>query len=52
MNNKAFVVLTQTIFSSIGGAFIVYSSYDDSPGGVLIGLIMILFSLFLAFRLI
>jgi hypothetical protein len=49
MNNKAFVVLTQTIFSSLGGAFIVYS-YDDSPGGVLIGLIMILFSILLAFK--
>ncbi len=51
MNNKSFIVLTQTVFSSVGGALIVYSSYDDAPGGVLIGLIMILFSLSLAFKL-
>ena len=48
MNNKSFIVLTQTVFSSVGGALIVYSSYDDAPGGVLIGFRMCIVTVLLA----
>ena len=34
------------ITAALGGAMMVFSSYDDSPGGSLLGLAMILLSIY------
>ena len=38
------------VISALGGAMMVYSSYDDSPGGSGIGLLMIVFSIYIAIK--
>jgi hypothetical protein len=38
------------IMAALGGAMMVFSSYDDSPGGSLLGLVMILASILLTVR--
>ncbi len=39
------------VISALGGAMMVFSSYDDSPGGSLIGFSLILVSVYLALKL-
>ena len=41
------VAVLPVIISALGGAMMVFSSYDDSPGGSLLGFIMIVIALFL-----
>lgn len=38
------------LLSAVGGAFMVFSSYDDSPGGSLLGFVLILLSLYLVLK--
>ena len=38
------------VLSALGGAMMVFSGYDDSPGGMFPGLFMILLALYLALR--
>jgi hypothetical protein len=33
------------VIAALGGAFAVYGSYDDSPGGTLLGLLLVLVSI-------
>jgi hypothetical protein len=42
-----FMAAVPVLVSALGGAFMVFSSYDDSPGGSLIGFVLILVSLYL-----
>ena len=40
---KSILVAITTIgIAGIGGAFAVYGSYDDSPGGTLLGILLVL----------
>jgi hypothetical protein len=52
--NKKFidilVAVLPVIISALGGAMMVFSSYDDSPGGSLLGFSMILLSMFLVIK--
>jgi hypothetical protein len=36
--------------AALGGGFAVYAGYDDAPGGVLIGLVMVLGAMALGLR--
>ena len=38
------------IISAMGGAMMVFSGYDDSPGGSLLGLLLILISIYLTIK--
>ena len=38
------------IISALGGAMMVFSSYDDAPGGTLLGLVLIMLSFYLALK--
>ena len=40
------ISIIPVILSAMGGAMMVFSSYDDSPGGSLLGLILILISIY------
>ena len=40
------ISIIPVILSAMGGAIMVFSSYDDSPGGSLLGLILILISIY------
>ena len=42
--------LIPIIISALGGALVVYSSYDDSPGGTLTGLVLIAVSAYLIIK--
>jgi hypothetical protein len=42
--------LAAPIVAALGGAFMVYAGYDDSPGGSLIGLLLIVGALALNVR--
>lgn len=42
--------LAITGLAALGGAGAVFSGYDDAPGGVLIGFLLILVSLVLSLR--
>lgn len=44
------VKITPTIISAMGGALMVYSRYDDSPGGSLLGLLMILLATYIVIK--
>lgn len=44
------VRLLPVVIAALGGAMMVFSGYDDSPGGSLLGFLMILFSAYLAMR--
>jgi hypothetical protein len=37
-----FVAITPIGIAAIGGALAVYGDYDDSPGGVLLGILLVL----------
>jgi hypothetical protein len=39
---SVFVAITLTGIAALGGALAVFSSYDDSPGGTLLGLALVL----------
>jgi len=47
---EIFITIVPVILSAMGGAMIIYSSYDDSPGGSLLGLGMVLISLYLVIK--
>jgi len=50
---KALDVLTSLAIptvAALGGAFVVFAGYDDSPGGSLIGLLLIIAALALNVR--
>lgn len=38
------------VLAALGGAAIVYSAYDDAPGGVLLGLLLIAGAIVLGLR--
>jgi hypothetical protein len=42
--------VTGTVLAALGGALAVYSGYDDAPGGVLLGLLLVTGALVLALR--
>lgn len=42
--------LAVAALAALGGALAVYSGFDDAPGGVLIGLILVLSAVALALR--
>ncbi|MBT8393986.1 MAG: hypothetical protein KJN66_03955 [Bacteroidia bacterium] len=44
------ISIIPVIISAMGGAMMVYSSYDDSPGGSLLGLILVLVSIYLVIK--
>jgi hypothetical protein len=44
------IAIVPVIISAMGGAMMVYSSYDDSPGGTLLGLGLILISIYLIIK--
>jgi hypothetical protein len=44
------VAIVPVIISAIGGAMMVYSSYDDSPGGSLLGLILVMISVYIVIK--
>ena len=44
------ITISPVILSAIGGAMMVFTSYDDSPGGLLLGLVIILFSIYMAIK--
>lgn len=41
------IAIVPVLISAMGGAMMVYSSYDDSPGGSLFGLILVFLSFYL-----
>lgn len=43
-------VLAVVALAALGGAFAVYAEYDDSPGGVVIGFVLILGAVALGVR--
>jgi len=45
------VRIIPVIFAALVGAMMVFSSYDDAPGGSLLGLLMIFTALFFQFKL-
>ena len=38
------------LLSALGGGMMVFSNYDDSPGGSLLGLLMILLAMYLTIK--
>lgn len=38
------------IVSALGGAMMVFSGYDDSPGGSLLGFVLILISIYVVIK--
>ena len=38
------------IISAMGGALMVFASYDDSPGGTLLGFVLIIIALYLVIK--
>ena len=47
---RLIIKITPIVISALGGAMMVYSSYDDSPGGSLLGLSMILLALYISVK--
>jgi hypothetical protein len=45
------VALATTGIAGLGGALAVYGSYDDSPGGTLLGIVVVLGAMALSARL-
>ncbi len=39
------------VISAFGGAMLVFSEYDDSPGGQLLGIVLLILSYFLLLKL-
>ena len=44
------ILVIPVIVSALGGAMMVFSGYDDSPGGSLLGLVLILISIYLTIK--
>jgi hypothetical protein len=44
------IAVVPVIISALGGAMMVYSSYDDSPGGTLLGFGLIMTSIYLVIK--
>ena len=42
--------VTATALAALGGAMAVYSGYDDAPGGVLLGILLVTGALAFALR--
>tara|TARA_B000000441_G_scaffold95763_1_gene66545 strand:- start:946 stop:1107 length:162 start_codon:yes stop_codon:yes gene_type:complete len=38
------------LLSALGGGMMVFSNYDDSPGGSLLGLLIILLAIYLSIK--
>jgi hypothetical protein len=45
------VAMATTGIAGLGGALAVYGSYDDSPGGTLLGIIIVLGAMALSARM-
>ena len=43
-------VLGIPVLAALGGAMVVFSEYDDAPGGILIGFVLILAAVVLGWR--
>ncbi len=44
------IAISPVIISAMGGAMMVFSSYDDSPGGSLLGLVLVLISIYVVIK--
>ena len=47
---RLLTALAVPALSALGGAFTVFSGYDDAPGGVLIGLLLIIVAAAISWR--
>ena len=47
---KLLAGVTPIVIAALGGALSVYGSYDDSPGGTLLGFVMVLGAMALGAR--
>jgi hypothetical protein len=47
---SALVSIAATSTAAIGGGFAVFGGYDDAPGGVLIGLVLVLAAMVVGVR--
>ena len=45
-----FIKIFPILLSALGGGMMVFSNYDDSPGGSLLGLVMILLAIYLSVK--
>jgi len=47
---QVFAVLATAALAALGGGFAVFCAYDDAPGGVLIGIAMVIAAAFIGLR--
>lgn len=47
---SAFAAIGIVGVAAVGGAFVVYAGYDDSPGGQLLGILLVLAAMGLGVR--
>ena len=47
---RYFIPAIPVVLAALGGAMMVYSGYDDAPGGTLLGLALIGIALYLSMK--